>query len=161
MGLGNGEMHHQSSSLRLLWRAPLNGVSLSLFRLQLLWDTFVFKWHQIANCEQPLINTLMPWELKRRLRDAKIRKTGVWSLSSFHTSSQRKTSVAALQGRVCIHQYCATEDTVGTVSTAKVTQIIQKGQCGKAESQSLAAQSHTNRLTLAYAGLTALVNIWH
>lgn len=104
-------------------------------RLQIFWDNFVFKWHPTAKCGQPQINTLMPRELKRWLKDVKIRKTGVWSLSSFHISSHRKISAAALEGRVFIHQYCAREDSMGMVSTAKVTQVIQKGQCGKTESQ--------------------------
>lgn len=49
---------------------------------------------------------------------------------------------------------------VGMVSTARLTQVIQKGQCGKADSKFLAAQSYTNRLTLVCAGLTALFNTW-
>lgn len=76
-------------------------------------------------------------------------------------SSHRNISVAALEGRVVIHQYCAREDSMGMVSTARVTQVIQNGQCGKTESQLFGSSKSHKQAHPSLCRFISTTYTWH
>lgn len=142
MGPGNGEMHQQSSAIRLPQRPLLNRVSLFLFQTYFIvllfidllsfWDSLdVFKWHHIAKCRQPQINTLTWRGFKRRLKGKKLKsffEKENWSLIP-------QFFPHILTQEIFPKQFCREESaytntlqwstSVDMVRAAKVTQGIQ------------------------------------